>query len=77
MSRAEKAPHLSTAIVDEEYDANLNMAMAAAGFFGLARAEAQEVSDQVREAVSEWRRVADSAEAPRRKVADLEDAFLV
>jgi hypothetical protein len=45
-------------------------------FFGLTRTTANEVVEQVKSAVANWRRVADSAGAPRREIAELQDAFI-
>ncbi len=77
MSRAEKAPRLATAIFGEESDADIQTAIFAAEFFGLSKTGAREICDQVHDAVAGWRRVADSARAPRREVSDVEDAFFV
>lgn len=76
MSRIEKAPRLTTAIIDDAYDADLSVALDSAEFFGLSRAAAEGVIERVKEAVSGWRQTADAAGAPRREITDLQDAFL-
>jgi serine/threonine-protein kinase HipA len=77
MSRVLWAPQHATSIVDEQSASNIVAALEAASFFDLSKARAQEIVEHVREAVSGWRKVADCAKAPRREVADVEDAFLV
>lgn len=77
ISKAEKAPRLATAIVDDDFNADVQTAIDAATFFGLTQADAQETCDQVHAAVSTWRQTAEAAGAPRREILELEDAFLV
>jgi hypothetical protein len=59
-----------------EWTEDLQTATDSAAFFNLTKGEAQEICDQVHGAVAEWRQTAEAANAPRREIRDLEDAFL-
>lgn len=75
ISRFEKAPRLSTAIVPGEFEASTDIAIDNAELFNLTKRAAQAICEQAAEAVGTWRSVARDAEAPRHEVDEIESAF--
>lgn len=75
ISRFEKAPMLSTAIVPEAFDADRQLAVDSAAYFDLTKRAAQAICDEVGSAVQTWQQVAQTAGAPRQEIDELESAF--
>lgn len=75
ISRFEKAPTLSTAIVPEEFEANVDIAKENCELFNLTPAQAALICDEVRGAVTNWPKVAKKAGATKREIEAVESAF--
>ncbi len=75
ISRFEKAPTLSTAIVPGAFEASVELAWESCGFFNLTLARAREISDEVRAATATWLDVARRARATGREIEVVESAF--
>ncbi len=75
ISRFEKAPQLSTAIVPGNFEASTELAIESAELFNLDEAGAKAICREVEAAVGTWRSVAKKAGAPRREVDVIESAF--
>jgi serine/threonine-protein kinase HipA len=75
ISRFEKAPRLSTAIVPEDFEASTELAIESAGLFDLDPQSARAIFKEVETAVGTWRSVAQQVGAPRSEIDAIESAF--
>lgn len=75
MSKFEKAPMLSTAIVPGEFEASTERAIDSAEFFNLKKEDAKAICDEVDAAILSWPLLAEQAGATRREIDELESAF--
>lgn len=76
ISRFEKAPSLSTAIVPGAFEASVELAWEACEFFNLTLTRARQIVDEVRTATRTWLEVARKAGATSREIEVIESAFL-
>lgn len=77
ISKFEKAPLLSTAIIPEEFEASVEIAVDNCEFFNLRSAEAAHICEEARCAVATWPEVARAAGATKREIEAVESAFSV
>jgi serine/threonine-protein kinase HipA len=75
MSRFEMAPQLSTAIVPDDFEASLELAIDSAEFFNLTKQRARSIGEEVESAVAKWPEVARKARATQREMDEVESAF--
>jgi len=75
ISKFEKSPTLSTAIVPDEFDANVDIAIENHDFFNLTCAQATVICAEVRDAVATWPDVARKTGATKREIEAVESAF--
>jgi serine/threonine-protein kinase HipA len=74
-SKFEKSPVLSTAIVPDEFEANVDIALENCELFNLTSAQAARICEEVRSAVATWPKVARKAGATKREIEVVESAF--
>ncbi len=75
MSKFEKAPTLSTAIIPDHFETTRDIAIDNAEYFDLTKERAKAICDEVEAAVKTWPDVAKMAGATRQEIDEVESAF--